>query len=76
MGVAVVVVLLLVAARWLFERQPQRRERNQIKDLLLLCDGDEALVERLIFRELERDGSLSMGQAARLAARRLSRDRR
>jgi hypothetical protein len=76
MGLALLAVLVVLGGRWLYERQPARRERNQIKELMLLCDGDEELVQRLVFRELEREPELSMGQAARLAARRLRRDRR
>ena len=76
MGMALLLVLVVLGGRWLYERRPARRERREIKELLLLCDGDQDLVERLVFRELERAEGLSMEQAARRARRRLARDRR
>jgi len=80
MGIVVGIVVLVVAARWLYPRfvaqTPKGRERAQLRALLQSCHGDEQLVERLIFAEMQHDQDLSFEQAARLANRRLKRDRR
>ncbi|MDD9934232.1 MAG: hypothetical protein OXT09_11550 [Myxococcales bacterium] len=75
LGIAVVIVLAIVAGRWLYARQPKQRERRELRELMLLCDGDSELAQRLVMRELERDEGLSTTEAARRARRRLARDR-
>jgi hypothetical protein len=75
-GIALAVVLAALAVRSLIAQRPKRRERAQIKALLVECDGDQDLVERLIFAEMERDDDIAYGEAARRARNRLKRDRR
>lgn len=80
MGLAVIVAVVVVAARWLYprlvSRTPKGRERAQLRALLQTCHGDEQLAERLIFAEMQQDERLSFEQAARRANKRLRRDRR
>jgi hypothetical protein len=75
-GIALAVVLAALGLRWLLAQRPKRRERAQIKALLIECDGDQDLVERLIFAEIEREDGIAYGEAARRARNRLKRDRR
>ncbi len=75
-GIVLLLVLLALGGRYLYQQSPKRRERRRIKALLLACDGDQELCERLIFAEMERDASLGFGQAAQRARERLARDRR
>jgi hypothetical protein len=75
-GYILLAVLALLALRWLLARRPKVRERTQIKALLRACDDDQAMAERLIFAEMERDPDISFGEAARRARWRLTRDRR
>ena len=76
LGILLVVVLLVLGGRYFHRRRPKQRERRQIKALLLACDGDQELVERLIFAEMEREDGIGFAEAARRARHRLSRDRR
>lgn len=75
-GIALAVVLGALGLRWLSAQSPKRHERAQIKALLIECDGDQDLVERLIFAEMEREEDIAYGEAARRARNRLKRDRR
>ncbi|MGD8861935.1 MAG: hypothetical protein PVI30_18130 [Myxococcales bacterium] len=76
LGIALLIVLLVVGVRWLYKQSPKQRERSEIKALLQECDGDQELVERLIFAEMRRQEGISFTEAARRARRRLKRDRR
>jgi hypothetical protein len=76
LGVALVVVLIVLAGRYLYQRSPKQRERRQIKALLIACDGDQDLAERLMFAEMEREDGIAFAEAARRAQKRLARDRR
>jgi len=75
-GLILVFVLCVLGARYLYQHSPKQRERRQIKALMLACDGDQELVERLIFAEMEREEGIGYGEAARRARNRLARDRR
>ena len=75
-GIALVAVLLVFGGRYLYQRSPKQRERRQIKSLMIDCDGDQELAERLIFAEMERQEGLSFAEAARRARNRLRHDRR
>jgi hypothetical protein len=72
----VVVVLLVAVGGYLYRRRPKQRERRQINALLIACQGDQALAERLMFAEMQRDEHISYAEAARRALARLTRDRR
>lgn len=76
LGLILVGVLGVVIARWLWSRRPKSRERAELTALMRAVDGDQELVERLIFAEMEREEGLSFTQAARRARVRLERDRR
>lgn len=76
LGIILVLVLVALAARYLYRRSPKQRERREIKALLLACRGDQELAERLIFAEMERQQDIGFGEAALRARRRLQRDRR
>jgi hypothetical protein len=80
LGVAVLVAVVVVAARWLYPRlkarTPKGRERAQLQALLQACHGDEHVAERLIFAEMQQDHDISFERAARRARKRLLRDRR
>lgn len=76
LGLILVAVLLALGARWFLARRPKRRERAEIRRLLIDCDGDQDLVERLIFAEMQRQEGIGFAEAARRARNRLRRDRR
>ena len=76
LGLALLAVLAVFAVRWLLAQRPARKERDQIRALMLECDGDQELVERLIFAEMQRHEGIGFGEAARRARRRMNRDRR
>ena len=75
-GIALVLVLLLLGARYLHQHSPKQLQRRRIKSLYIACGGDQDLVERLIFAETERAPDVDLGEAARRARERLIRDRR
>jgi hypothetical protein len=74
LAVVLVVALLAFLATRLRERSPKRLERKQIRALRLACKGDQDLVERLLFAELQRSGDISYAEAASRALARLIRD--
>ena len=76
LGLILLVVLLVVGGRWLWSRQPKKVERSHIKALMMQCHGDQDLVERLIFAEMERTPHISMGEASVRARKRLLSDLR
>jgi phage terminase small subunit len=59
-----------------YRRSPKQLRRKQIAALRRACGGDQELVERLIFGELQRNPKLDYAEAARRALERLARDRR
>jgi|1185.fasta_scaffold582507_2 hypothetical protein len=75
-GMALAAVLGVLGVRWLLQQRPKRRERAQVKALMLECDGDQELVERLIFSEMDRDEGIDFAEAVRRARNKLRRDRR
>lgn len=79
LGLVLVAVLVIVGGRWLHQRlerqKPKNRERAELRELLLECNGDDHLAQRLIFLEMQRDGDLNFEQAAKRARHRLKRDR-
>ena len=76
MGLAIVVVLVIFAYRYIDGRRPKKRERRELTELMEDCNGDQDLVERLIFAEMENHPNMDFKEAARRARARLSRDRR
>lgn len=79
LGLVLVAVLVIVGGRWAYQRleaqKPKQRERRELRELLLECNGDDHLAQRLIFLEMQRDADLSFEQAAKRARTRLKRDR-
>lgn len=74
LGFVLAAVLLALLGHFLYKRLPKQRQRREIRALLLRCAGDQSLVERLIFAEMQRDESLDFADAARRARLRLERD--
>lgn len=72
----VVGALVVVAVRKLHARSPEQRTRRQIQALKLACNGDQELVERLIFAELQKSPGIDYGEAAGRALANVRRDRR
>lgn len=75
LALVLIAVLLGLAGIHLYRRFGRKRKRSEIKALLEDCNGDQDLVERLIFAEMQRDESLTIHAAARAARVRLQRDR-
>jgi len=75
LGTLVSLLLLGLAGRYFWMRRPRARQRAQIQALRREAGGDQDLVERLIYAELEREPELSYEAAARRARERLKRDR-
>jgi len=71
----ILIVAIAGLGIYLYRRAPRQRVRKQVRALLLACRGDQELVERLIFAELQR-ADVSYDEAARRALARLIRDRR
>ena len=75
LGIALVAVMIIVAARALYQRRPVTRQRTRMRELVRACHGDSELAERLVFAELQRAPGLDLGEAAHRAFKRLSRER-
>jgi len=76
MGLAIVGVLVVFAYRYIDGRRPKKRERRALGELMEDCNGDQELVERLIFAEMEHHPEMNFSEAARRARARLARDRK
>jgi hypothetical protein len=74
-AVIVLAVLFALGVRHLYNQRPSQKRRRQIQALLQECNGDQDLVERLIFVEMQRDEAIDYAEAARRARSRLKRDR-
>lgn len=75
LGLLVLVVIAVVVQR-IHQRSPRQRTRRLIRELKLACHGDQDLVERLIFAELQQSPSIDYAEATRRALARVERDRR
>lgn len=75
LGLLLAAVLLFLGGRYFYGRYRQGRMRRAVHALRAQCGGDQALVERLIFAEMQKDESLDITSAARRARLRLERDR-
>ena len=76
LGIALAIVLAIVAARYALGKAPARRRKNALRALLEACHGDQDLAERLVMSEMDRDEHIGFAEAAKRARARLRRDRR
>lgn len=76
--IALVAALALGATLWrLLPRWLGKRDRRRaVQELLHLCEGDQDLVERLLWQEMQQTPDIDYATAARRAAARLRKDRR
>lgn len=76
LGIILVLVLLAALVRILARRRPRAKRKAAIRDLLLYCEGDQELAERLMWNEMNAAPEIDFTTAARRAIQRLRRDQR